>query len=205
VQQAPAVRRAVLLVPAVTALWGSLEEYTSLLVRGTGVPTGQVPWWELVLWGGAGLGGLLAGRAAGLSARTLGAAVAVGGLLLAAGAASGATAGIVAVAAGFGALQLAGVVVGAWLQDAVTGPARATVTSVASLAAELVAVAVYVVYGVLAGPLGHGPTFALLALVYLPVAAWVAQGVGPGLRRSGTRVRRPERAPMTPPAEDAVG
>ena len=36
-RHAPAVRRAVLLVPAVVALWGSLEEYTSLLVRGTGV------------------------------------------------------------------------------------------------------------------------------------------------------------------------
>jgi hypothetical protein len=92
------------------------------------------------------------------------------------------TAGIVAVAAGFGALQLAGVVVGAWLQDAVTGPARATVTSVASLAAELVAVAVYLVYGALAGALGHGRTFALLALAYLPVAAWVARGV----RRAGS-------------------
>ena len=69
VARVPAVRRAVLLVPAVTALWGSLEEYTSLLVRGTGVATGQVPWWELVLWGGAGLGGLLAGRAAGAVCR----------------------------------------------------------------------------------------------------------------------------------------
>jgi len=175
----PAVRRAVLLVPAVTALWGSLEEYTSLLVRGTGVATGQVPWWELVLWGGAGLGGLLAGRAAGLSAAGIGSLVALGGVLLAAGAASGVTAGIVAVAAGFGALQLAGVVVGAWLQDAVTGRARATVTSVASLAAELVAVAVYVGYGVLAGPLGHARTFALLGLVYLPVAAWVVRGSVP--------------------------
>ena len=176
-RDAPAVRRAVLLVPAVTALWGSLEEYTSLHVRGTGVPTGQVPWWELVLWCGVGIGGLLAGRAAGLPAPALAAVVAAGGLLLTAGAAGGRTAGIVAVAAGFGALQLAGVVVGAWLQDAVTGPARATVTSVASLAAELVAVVVYLAYGALAGPLGHGTTFALLGLAYLPVAVWVSRGL----------------------------
>jgi hypothetical protein len=90
------------------------------------------------------------------------------------------TAGIHAVAAGFAALQLAGVVVGAWLQDAVTGPARATVTSVASLATELVAVAVYALYGALAGLLGHGRTFAVLGLVYLPVALWVARGVRNG-------------------------
>jgi MFS family permease len=204
----PAVRRAVLLVPAVTALWGSLEEYTSLLVRGTGVATGQVPWWELVLWGGAGLGGLLAGRAAGLSAPALGSVVAAGGLLLAVGAASGVTAGVVGVAAGFAALQLSGVVVGAWLQDAVTGPARATVTSVASLAAELVAVAVYVVYGALAGPLGHARTFALLGLVYLPVAAWVASGpgrVGRGEGRDRTPSPVHEAAPSGPPASPAGG
>jgi MFS family permease len=205
VHRAPAVRRAVLLVPAVTALWGSLEEYTSLLVRGTGVATGEVPWWELVLWGGAGIGGLLAGRAAGLSARALAVVVAAGGVLLATGAAGGGTAGIAVVAAGFGALQLAGVVVGAWLQDAVTGPARATVTSVASLAAELVAVAVYVVYGVLAGPLGHARTFALLGLVYLPVAAWMARGPGPGPGREDHVVARRDRAAVAPPAGGAAG
>jgi MFS family permease len=206
-RHAPTVRRAVLLVPAVVALWGSLEEYTSLLVRGTGVPTGQVPWWELVLWGGAGLGGLLAGRAAGLSSRALGGVVAVGGLLLAGGAAGGVTAGIVAVAAGFGALQLAGVVVGAWLQDAVTGPARATVTSVASLAAELVAVAVYLVYGALAGPLGHARTFALLGLVYLPVAVWVARGVGKDVGKDLPLPPggAPEPASVAAPANHAPG
>ncbi len=183
---APAVRRAVLLVPAVTAVWGSLEEYTSLLIRDTGVPTAQVPWWELVLWAGVAAGGLLAGRAAGLSARGLAAVVAGAGLLLAAGSVGGVTAGVVAVALAFGALQLSGVVVGAWLQDAVTGRARATVTSVSSLAAELVAVLVFVVYGLLADRYGHGWTFALLGLAYLPVAVWVARGVRHG---SDTMVR----------------
>ncbi len=192
-RDAPAVRRAVLLVPAVTAVWGSLEEYTSLLVRDTGVPTVQVPWWELVLWCGVGIGGLLAGRAAGLSAPALGALVAVAGLFVAAGAAAGRSAAILAVAAGFGALQLAGVVVGAWLQDAVTGPARATVTSVASLATELVAVLVYLTYGALAGPLGNAAAFALLGLVHLPVAVWVGRGV------------RSRRRPMAAPVPGAHG
>jgi hypothetical protein len=112
------------------------------------------------------------------------------------------------VAVGFGALQLAGVIVGAWLQDAVTGPARATVTSVASLATELVAVAVYLVYGALAGPLGHAGTFALLGLAYLPVAVWVARGTG-GVGRAGVRERTTSReheavAPG-PPASPAGG
>ena len=175
----PAVRRAVLLVPAVTAVWGSLEEYTARLVRGTGVPTADVPWWELVLWSGVAAGGLLAGRAARWRAPALGGLLAVAALALAGGALSGAVAGIVAVAAAFGAFQLTGVVVGARLQDAVTGPARATVTSVASLATELLAVAVYGVYSALGDRLGDGPTFALLALAYLPMAVWVARGVSP--------------------------
>jgi hypothetical protein len=91
------------------------------------------------------------------------------------------------------------VVVGAWLQDAVTGPARATVTSVASLVTELVAVAVYGMYGALAGPLGHAWTFALLGLLYLPVAAWAARGVGRG--RTPETVREP--AALAPPAPGA--
>jgi MFS family permease len=37
------VRGALLLVPAVTAVWGALDEYTPLLVRDTGVPDTAVP------------------------------------------------------------------------------------------------------------------------------------------------------------------
>jgi MFS family permease len=176
VRHVPAVRAAVLLVPAVTAVWGSLEEYTSLLVRGTGVPTAQVPWWELVLWCGVALGGLLAARAARLPAPALGAGVAVAALLLAGGAGSGVTPGIVAVAVGFAVLQAVGVVVDTRLQQAVRGRARATVTSVAALAVELVAVLTYLVYAALSGALGDAATFALLGLAYLPVAVWVTFG-----------------------------
>jgi MFS family permease len=176
VRRVPAVRAAVLLVPAVTAIWGSLEEYTSLLVSGTGVPTAQVPWWELVLWCGVAVGGLVAARAARLPVPALGAAVAVAGLLLAGGAGSGVTSGIVAVAVGFAVLQAVGVVVDTRLQQAVRGRARATVTSVAALAVELVAVLTYVAYGALSGALGDAATFALLGLAYLPVAAWVTFG-----------------------------
>jgi hypothetical protein len=180
---------AVLLVPAVIAVWGSLEEYTSLLISGTGVPTAEVPWWELVLWCGVAGGGLVAARAARLPAPALGVAVAVAALLLAGGAGSGVTSGVVAVAVAFGLLQAVGVVVDTRLQEAVTGRARATVTSVAALATELVAILTYLAYGALAEALGDAATFALLGLAYLPVAAWVTFGAD----RHGPRALSEER------------
>jgi hypothetical protein len=76
----------------------------------------------------------------------------------------------VLVALAFGAFQAADVVVATWLQDAVNGRARATVTSVAALGAELVAVLVYTLDGALAGRVGDGAAMALLAGLYLPVA-----------------------------------
>jgi MFS family permease len=189
VRRVPAVRGAVLLVPAVIAVWGSLEEYTSLLIRGTGVPTAQVPWWELVLWCGVAGGGLVAARAARLPAPALGVAVAVAALLLAGGASSGVTSGVVAVAVAFGLLQAVGVVVDTRLQEAVTGRARATVTSVAALATELLAILTYLAYLALAEALGDAATFALLGLAYLPVAAWVTFGAD----RHGPRALSQER------------
>src|SRR5690606_24049883 len=56
------VRGALLLVPAVTAVWGALDEYTPLLVRDTGVADGTVPLLLLVIWAGATAGSLLAGE-----------------------------------------------------------------------------------------------------------------------------------------------
>ncbi|MDT0396911.1 MFS transporter, partial [Streptomyces edwardsiae] len=56
------VRGALLLVPAVSAVWGALDEYTPLLVRGTGVADGTVPYLLLLIWAGATAGSLLAGE-----------------------------------------------------------------------------------------------------------------------------------------------
>ncbi len=55
------VRGALLLVPAVTSVWGALDEYTPLLAHDTGVAQATVPWLLLVIWAGATAGGLLAG------------------------------------------------------------------------------------------------------------------------------------------------
>jgi MFS family permease len=173
-RSAPAVRRAVLLVPAVVALWGALEEYTALLASSAGASETQVPWWEAVVWAGVTVGSLAAGRTAGLGDRGLGLLVATASLILAAGAGSGRVTGMVLVAAAFALLQVAGVITQTRVQEAVSGSARATITSLASLGDEVVAIGVYAVYGVLAGVGGDRTAFVVLGLLYLGVAAWIA-------------------------------
>jgi hypothetical protein len=94
-------------------------------------------------------------------------------VLVVAGAASGRAAGLVLVAVAFGLLQIGTVLTQTRLQQAVTGPARATVTSLASLADDLAALPVYLAYGWLADAAGDGVAFAVLALPYLVTAGWI--------------------------------
>ena len=63
-----------------------------------------------------------------------------------------------------------------------TGPARATLTSLASLGDELGALPVFLAYGRLADAGGDGLAFAVLAVPYLVVAAWIARRDGSPLR-----------------------
>ncbi|HEY9367466.1 MFS transporter [Streptomyces sp.] len=173
-----AVRFAVLLVPAVTGVWGALDEYTPLLVRDTGVAHGAEPQLLLLIWAGATAGGLLAGPAKRLGTRGLAALLAVSGLALAAGAALGTPVAIVLVAVAFGGFQLGSVLVDARLQDSITGPGRATVTSLAGVGTEVTTLTVFGLYAVFGSAAGHGAAFALLALPYLVAAAalsWVGR------------------------------
>ncbi|WP_418961024.1 MFS transporter [Streptomyces tritici] len=170
-----AVRFAVLLVPAVTGVWGALDEYTPLLVRDTGVAPGTEPRLLLLVWAGATVGGLLAGRAQRLGPRGLAVLLAVSGVALAAGALLGTPAAIVLVAVAFGGFQLGTVLVDARLQDSITGDSRATVTSLAGVGSEVVTLAVFGLYTVFGTASGHGTAFALLALPYLAAAAALAR------------------------------
>jgi MFS family permease len=184
----PAVRTAVVLVPAVTALWGALEEYTALLARTFGVRTEDIPWWEAVIWAGVTVGGLVAGRARLLRAHGLALLVAAAGLTLAAGAGTGRPAGILLVAVAFGAFQVAGVVAETRLQQAVGGRARATVTSLSSLGVDVVSIVVYLTYGLIADVGGDASAFVVLSVPYLLVALWVA-GAPRGTAGSAGRPR----------------
>ncbi len=164
------LRAAVLLVPAVGAVWGALDEYTPLLVRETGVPDDLVPYLLLLIWAGATAGGLLAGPAERLGTRGLAALLTAAALALATGALAGTPAGLGLVALAFGGFQLATVLADARLQHRIEDTGRATLTSVAGLGTELATVAVYGAYGVLGGSATHGTVFALLAVPYLVTA-----------------------------------
>ncbi|GAA3312050.1 MFS transporter [Nonomuraea dietziae] len=127
----PKVRSALLLVPAVTAIWGELEEYVPLLARESGAATTAVPLLVLLVWVGATSGGLLATYGSRMRARGFAAVLAVGGLALSLGAITGHPAGFAGIAVAFAMFQLGGVLADARLQERITGPSRATVTSLA--------------------------------------------------------------------------
>jgi hypothetical protein len=69
-------------------------------------------------------------------------------VLIAAGSLSRSAWGFLPIALGYGVLQLVIVVAEARLQDSITGRARATVTSVSGLFAEVFAIAVYAGFAV---------------------------------------------------------
>ncbi|MET7652035.1 MULTISPECIES: MFS transporter [unclassified Streptomyces] len=174
---------ALLLVPAVTAVWGALDEYTSLLVGETGVPDAAVPYLLMVIWAGVTAGSLLSGAAERLGGTGLAVLLAGAAIALAAGALTGTPAGVALVSLAFGGFQSATVLADVRLQQRIEGTARATLTSVAGLGTELVTIAVYGAYGVLGAHFPHSTVFALCAVPYLITALVVGRG------RKGVRAR----------------
>ena len=114
----------------------------------------------------------------------LGAAV-----LISAGALATPWLGFAAIAVGYGLLNNAMVVSEARLQDVIHGPARATVTSVAGLATEVVALAVYVGFAATSGLVPVPVQVAALG-VPLAVVALLAR----------RRLPPPQHPRMPPPA-----
>ncbi|WP_432056426.1 MFS transporter [Streptomyces sp. bgisy022] len=194
------VRGALLLVPAVGAVWGALDEYTPLLVRDTGVADGTVPLLLVLIWAGATAGSLLAGEGERLGTPGLALLLAGGGLALAVGSATGTPAALLLVAVAFGCFQAATVLADARLQHRIGSSGRATLTSVAGLGTELATVAVFGGYALLAAHAPHGTVFAVLAVPYLATALLLLL---PGPRRRGPGRHR-ERA-TTAAAGDADG
>ncbi|MGC9498996.1 MFS transporter [Streptomyces sp. WG7] len=164
------VRGALLLVPAVTAVWGALDEYTPLLVRDTGVAQETVPWLLLVIWAGATVGSLLAGVAERLTTTGFAALLTGSALALAVGAAAGTPVALVLVALAFGGFQLATVLADARLQRRIDDTRRATLTSVAGLGTELGTLVTFGAYTAAATVTGHGTAFAWSAAPYLLTA-----------------------------------
>jgi hypothetical protein len=136
------VRRAVALV-ALLGGFLAFDEYFPLLARETGAATSVIPLLIAGTVAAQAIGGALAGPAYKLPAATFAVGLAATAALIATGALSGTAWGFLPIALGYGLMQLVIVVSESRLQDAITGPARATVTSVSGLFAEVFAIAVY--------------------------------------------------------------
>lgn len=169
---------------AVAAVGGidAAEEYFPLQAAASGVPVAVVPVALLAvpLAGAAGsaAGGWLAGRPLLAAPALLGSAA---GLALS-GVAT--PVGPLALLGCWGLFQAVKVVTGARLQAAITGPARATVTSVAGLGVEVCGIAVFAVWA-LGGPVAATVLCAAGALPLLPARR---------IRRAGARGRPTARA-----------
>ncbi|MEU8753329.1 MFS transporter [Streptomyces chartreusis] len=169
------VRGALLLVPAVAAVWGALDEYTPLLVHDIGVAEATVPYLIMLIWAGVTLGSLLTGPAERLGTTGLAALLAASALALAVGAAARSLAGIALVSLAFAGFQLAEVLADVRLQHRIDESRRATLTSVASLGTELATVVTFGVYALLGTEAAHGTVFAVLAVPYLVTALMLAR------------------------------
>lgn len=169
------VRGALLLVPAVAAVWGALDEYTPLLVRDIGVAEATVPYLIMLIWAGVTLGSLLTGPAQRLGTTGLAALLAVSALALAVGTAARSLAGVALVSLAFAGFQLAEVLADVRLQHRIDESRRATLTSVASLGTELATVVTFGVYALLGTDAAHSTVFAVLAVPYLVTALALAR------------------------------
>ncbi|NUQ98088.1 MAG: MFS transporter [Streptomyces sp.] len=161
---------ALLLVPAVGAVWEALDEYTPLLVRDTGVAETTVPYLLLLIWAGATAGGLLAGPWERMGTAGLAAVLAVAALAMAVGAAARTPGALVLLALAFGGFQLATVLADVRLQQRIDDTRRATLTSVAGLGSDLATVAAYGGYAAIETRAAHSTAFALFAAPYLVTA-----------------------------------
>jgi hypothetical protein len=154
----PAVRGAVVAVAVLGGLDG-LEEYFPLLAQDWGVSTSLVPLAVLGIPLVGAAGAALGDPASRLRPRTL--ALLMAGAVLVFGAAGllGTPVGVAGIALAYGLYRLVLVVTDARLQARIQGPARATVTSVASLGTDLAAVVLYAAWA-----LGEPVLVALLGL-----------------------------------------
>jgi hypothetical protein len=162
----PLVRGAVL---AFGLLYGidAFEEYFPLVARDLGVPTALVPSALLAIPLVGAVGAALGGRAGRLGPRALAGVLLLGVAALAVATAVPRPEALLGVAVFYGFYRAVLVATDARLQARITGPSRATVTSVANVVAELPAFAVYAAYG-WGGPVGVTVLVAIVALV-LPV------------------------------------
>ncbi len=177
----PDVRRVLLLAAAMVGLT-AYDEYFPLVARAHGVTTADIPLLIAITVAGQAIGTALVGRTSRLPARAIGALLGVGAVLVSVGALVTPYVGFVGIGIGYGMLNNAMLVGETRLQDTITGPARATVTSVLGVLEEVVALLVYAAFVIGSHVLGFPALVALLAVPVLVVAVAVARHLPPAGR-----------------------
>jgi MFS family permease len=170
----PDVRRVLLLASAMVAMT-AYDEYFPLVARGHGVSTTVVPVLIAVTVVGQAIGTALVARTGHLDGRRVGLTLATGSVLISIGALVTPYAGFVGIAIGYGLCNNAMLVGETRLQDSITGPARATVTSVLGVLEDLSAIALFACFAVGSRALGFPTLVALLGLPAVLVAVAVAR------------------------------
>lgn len=179
-----AVLAAVVAVILLTSLDG-IEEYLGLLAREWGVATRLIPLTLLAIPAMGAAGATLGGTVSRARHRTLGLLVAGAVITFTAAGALHRPAGVIGVAVAYFLYQVALVVTDARLQAAIEGPARATVTSVASLGVDLCTIVLYAAWAL------DQP--ALLAALGLAMAAALPALLRPHQREGSPPVSEPKK------------
>lgn len=177
-----AIRRALLAGVAAVALLGSLdgiEEYFTLLAHEWGVATPLIPLSVLAIPAMGAAGAALGGAASRCRPRTLGLSLAGAVALFFAAGVVRRPVGILAVALAYGLYQVVLVVTDARLQAAIEGPARATVTSVASLGVDLCTIVLYGAWALGRPALVAGLTLAMAFALPTLLRSYQSEGRSP--------------------------
>jgi MFS family permease len=170
----PDVRRVILLAATMVG-FTAYDEYFPLVARDHGVATSTIPLLIAITVLGQVVGTAALGRTARYGGPVVGAILGLGAVFVSVGALTTPYVGFVAIAIGYGLLNNAMLVGETRLQDSITGPARATVTSVLGLLEEVVALSVYAGFAVGAHVLGFPALVALLGVPALAVALAVVR------------------------------
>jgi MFS family permease len=167
----PSVRGVVLLVALLPGLT-AIDEYVPLVGRDYHVPTSVVPVFLLVITVTAAMGNWAAGRWWSLRGSRMAATLAIGAAALAVSGLTDRSAGFTGVAVAFGVVQFGITGAEIRLQHAITGRARATVTSVAGVGADVFAIIVFAASAAIAQWLPVTGLLATLAVPLLVLAAF---------------------------------
>ncbi len=160
----------ILLGGFIGAIYGSLEEYTQLFFRDTGVSLSIVSWAVGATVAAAAAGSLVAYRYEKLSTSRFMLTLVLAGLLLLAAGASGSAYGIALLIGYTFLIRMLQAVYDGKLQHSITGGLRATISSFSGVVLELMSIAVYLAYGLVTRHANNLVTFKIFGMVVVSVA-----------------------------------